>query len=135
VNAADVELVLAGTGDAFGNGGRLQTCFILRDGDDAVMIDCGASSLTALKAAVRTVQPSSGERHSAARRRSARGVLSTSRPTAGDRADSRIGHQDVLDAWSTTIVVTHPCASQPSESLDRGCSPPRPARDQTPAQR
>ena len=51
MNAADVELVLAGTGDAFGNGGRFQTCFILRDADDAVMIDCGASSLTALKAA------------------------------------------------------------------------------------
>jgi ribonuclease BN (tRNA processing enzyme) len=51
VNAADVELVLAGTGDAFGNGGRFQTCFILRHGGDAVMIDCGASSLTALKAA------------------------------------------------------------------------------------
>jgi ribonuclease BN (tRNA processing enzyme) len=46
-----VELILAGTGDAFGNGGRFQTCFVLRHGDDAVMIDCGASSLTALKAA------------------------------------------------------------------------------------
>jgi ribonuclease BN (tRNA processing enzyme) len=48
---SSVDLVLVGTGDAFGNGGRFQTCFVLRHDDDAVMIDCGASSLTALKAA------------------------------------------------------------------------------------
>jgi ribonuclease BN (tRNA processing enzyme) len=51
VSDQPVELVLVGTGDAFGNGGRFQTCFVLRHGDDAVMVDCGASSLTALKAA------------------------------------------------------------------------------------
>ncbi len=51
MSAGHVELFLVGTGDAFGNGGRFQTCFVLRHGDDAVMIDCGASSLIALKAA------------------------------------------------------------------------------------
>jgi ribonuclease BN (tRNA processing enzyme) len=41
-----------GSGDAFGNGGRFQTCFLLEHaGLDSVLIDCGATSLTALKAA------------------------------------------------------------------------------------
>jgi ribonuclease BN (tRNA processing enzyme) len=44
------ELILVGTGDAFGNGGRFQTCFVLRSSGASMMIDCGASSLTALKA-------------------------------------------------------------------------------------
>jgi ribonuclease BN (tRNA processing enzyme) len=47
-----VRLHFIGSGDAFGNGGRFQTCFWLEaGGDESVMIDCGASSLTALKAA------------------------------------------------------------------------------------
>jgi ribonuclease BN (tRNA processing enzyme) len=46
-----VRLQFVGSGDAFGNGGRYQTCFLLTAGNDSVMIDCGATSLTALKAA------------------------------------------------------------------------------------
>lgn len=40
-----------GSGDAFGNGGRFQTCFWLEGAGQSLLIDCGASSLTALKAA------------------------------------------------------------------------------------
>lgn len=43
-------LRIVGSGDAFGNGGRFQTCFHLTGARDTVLIDCGASSLTALKA-------------------------------------------------------------------------------------
>ena len=47
-----MNLRFIGSGDAFGNGGRFQTCFLLEDpGADSVLIDCGATSLTALKAA------------------------------------------------------------------------------------
>ncbi len=38
-----------GSGDAFGSGGRLQTCMHLSGTDGAVLIDCGASSLIAMK--------------------------------------------------------------------------------------
>jgi ribonuclease BN (tRNA processing enzyme) len=42
---------LAGSGDAFGSGGRYQACIHLRGPDGApVLLDCGATSLTALKA-------------------------------------------------------------------------------------
>src|SRR5215213_129862 len=44
-----VRLIFAGSGDAFGNGGRFQTCFVLEGGGDPMLIDCGATSLTALK--------------------------------------------------------------------------------------
>ena len=40
-----------GTGDAFGSGGRLQTCILLESGDFRCLVDCGASSLVALKRA------------------------------------------------------------------------------------
>lgn len=40
-----------GCGDAFGNGGRFQTCFWLEGAGESLLIDCGATSLTALKAA------------------------------------------------------------------------------------
>lgn len=40
-----------GSGDAFGSGGRLQTCILVRDGDWGCLIDCGASSLIGLKRA------------------------------------------------------------------------------------
>jgi ribonuclease BN (tRNA processing enzyme) len=40
----------AGSGDAFGNGGRYQTCFWLEGEKDSLLVDCGATSLTALKA-------------------------------------------------------------------------------------
>jgi ribonuclease BN (tRNA processing enzyme) len=47
-----MRVTFIGSGDAFGNGGRFQTCFLLEHpGLDSVLIDCGATSLTALKAA------------------------------------------------------------------------------------
>ena len=39
-----------GSGDAFGSGGRWQTCIHLTAGGMALLVDCGATSLTALKA-------------------------------------------------------------------------------------
>ena len=47
---ADVTVTFAGSGDAFGSGGRHQACIHLaRPGHPAVLLDCGATSLTALK--------------------------------------------------------------------------------------
>jgi ribonuclease BN (tRNA processing enzyme) len=40
-----------GSGDAFGSGGRLQTCILVRDDDWRCLIDCGTSSLIGLKQA------------------------------------------------------------------------------------
>ena len=40
-----------GCGDAFGSGGRLQTCILMESGGVRCLIDCGASSLIALKRA------------------------------------------------------------------------------------
>lgn len=40
-----------GSGDAFGSGGRLQTCVLVEDSGWRCLIDCGASSLIGLKAA------------------------------------------------------------------------------------
>jgi ribonuclease BN (tRNA processing enzyme) len=42
-------LHFVGSGDAFGSGGRLQTCLCLSGGGPTVLIDCGASSLIGLK--------------------------------------------------------------------------------------
>jgi ribonuclease BN (tRNA processing enzyme) len=47
----DVELAFLGSGDAFGSGGRLQTCLQLRGGPSEILIDFGATSLVALKRA------------------------------------------------------------------------------------
>ena len=49
--SAGVRLHFIGSGDAFGNGGRFQTCFWLEGAGESLLIDCGATSLTALKAA------------------------------------------------------------------------------------
>ena len=43
-----VEVQFIGTGDAFGSGGRFQTCIAVRRPDDLFLIDCGASSLVAM---------------------------------------------------------------------------------------
>lgn len=48
--AASLEIALLGTGDAFGSGGRLQTCFLLRAPAGSLLVDCGCTSLAALKA-------------------------------------------------------------------------------------
>jgi ribonuclease BN (tRNA processing enzyme) len=51
--AEDPALIVtfAGSGDAFGSGGRYQACIHLRGsgGGDPVLLDCGATSLSALK--------------------------------------------------------------------------------------
>lgn len=46
-----VTITFAGSGDAFGSGGRYQACIHLRAGDGAnpVLLDCGATSLSALR--------------------------------------------------------------------------------------
>jgi ribonuclease BN (tRNA processing enzyme) len=47
--ARPIHLEFVGSGDAFGSGGRFQTCFRLITLDAELLIDCGATSLTALK--------------------------------------------------------------------------------------
>jgi ribonuclease BN (tRNA processing enzyme) len=49
--AMGVELLVAGAGDAFGSGGRLQTCFCLSGAGPRVLIDCGTTALIGLKRA------------------------------------------------------------------------------------
>src|SRR5258708_13063512 len=46
-----VPVTFAGSGDACGSGGRYQACIHLRgpDGSGPVLLDCGATSLSALK--------------------------------------------------------------------------------------
>jgi ribonuclease BN (tRNA processing enzyme) len=47
-----VTVTFAGSGDAFGSGGRYQACIHLRgQGRPPVLLDCGATSMSALKAA------------------------------------------------------------------------------------
>ncbi len=48
---SQVQLQFLGSGDAFGSGGRLQTCLLLHGAGDPLLIDCGASSLIAMKRA------------------------------------------------------------------------------------
>ena len=44
-----MQLQFVGCGDAFGSGGRANTCFHLAGGSANLLIDCGASALPALK--------------------------------------------------------------------------------------
>ena len=44
-----VTLRFLGSGDAFGSGGRFQTCMHLSGAEGAVLVDCGTSSLIAMK--------------------------------------------------------------------------------------
>jgi ribonuclease BN (tRNA processing enzyme) len=46
-----VRLRFLGSGDAFGSGGRLQTCILLESGSFCGLVDCGSSSLIALRRA------------------------------------------------------------------------------------
>jgi ribonuclease BN (tRNA processing enzyme) len=46
----DVEITFIGSGDAFGSGGRFQTCIRVRAGGATALVDCGATSLTAMRA-------------------------------------------------------------------------------------
>ena len=45
-----MQIRFAGSGDAFGSGGRFQTCIWLGGGGQVLLVDCGATSLVALKA-------------------------------------------------------------------------------------
>ena len=45
-----MQVTFVGCGDAFGSGGRFNTCFHVRTRNSCFLIDCGASSLIALKA-------------------------------------------------------------------------------------
>jgi ribonuclease BN (tRNA processing enzyme) len=45
----NVAIRVLGCGDAFGSGGRFQTCFFVRAGKDRFLIDCGATSLVAMR--------------------------------------------------------------------------------------
>lgn len=47
---SQVTVTMVGSGDAFGSGGRRQTCFHVAGGGTAFLIDCGATSLVGLKA-------------------------------------------------------------------------------------
>ena len=45
-----MKLTIIGCGDAFGSGGRSNTCFMLKTAKATLLVDCGASALPALKA-------------------------------------------------------------------------------------
>jgi ribonuclease BN (tRNA processing enzyme) len=47
-----MHVIIAGSGDAFGSGGRFQTCIAVAGhavGQPHTLLDCGATSLTALR--------------------------------------------------------------------------------------
>jgi ribonuclease BN (tRNA processing enzyme) len=46
-----LEVRFLGSGDAFGSGGRFQACILLSAGTSQLLLDCGASSLIAMKRA------------------------------------------------------------------------------------
>jgi ribonuclease BN (tRNA processing enzyme) len=46
-----VDVRFLGSGDAFGSGGRLQACILLSGGEQSLLLDCGATSLVAMKRA------------------------------------------------------------------------------------
>jgi ribonuclease BN (tRNA processing enzyme) len=43
------QITFLGSGDAFGSGGRFQPCILLDDGSQPLLLDCGATTLIALK--------------------------------------------------------------------------------------
>jgi ribonuclease BN (tRNA processing enzyme) len=45
----EVSVRFLGSGDAFGSGGRFQTCFYVQSGATHTLVDCGASSLVAMR--------------------------------------------------------------------------------------
>lgn len=52
---SDVTVRFVGSGDAFGSGGRFQACILVTSGEGKTLIDCGASSLIAMKRCSRMV--------------------------------------------------------------------------------
>jgi ribonuclease BN (tRNA processing enzyme) len=51
MNTQDMRIHFIGSGDAVSSGGRYQNCILVHSASERFLIDCGASSLTALKAA------------------------------------------------------------------------------------
>jgi ribonuclease BN (tRNA processing enzyme) len=45
-----MRVTVVGSGDAFGSGGRFNTCFFVETARGTLLVDCGASALVALKA-------------------------------------------------------------------------------------
>jgi ribonuclease BN (tRNA processing enzyme) len=45
-----MRLTVIGCGDAFGSGGRFNTCFLIQGASSTILLDCGASSMVALHA-------------------------------------------------------------------------------------
>ena len=56
-NLQGVRVTFLGSGDAFAGGGRFQACLHLAGGADPLLLDCGATTLVALKRA--DIDPSS----------------------------------------------------------------------------
>lgn len=46
---SEISVQFLGSGDAFGSGGRLQTCICVDTGDLCFLLDCGATSLVSMK--------------------------------------------------------------------------------------
>lgn len=46
-----MKITILGSGDAFGSGGRFNTCLHVEAGDDRMLLDCGGSSMVALNKA------------------------------------------------------------------------------------
>jgi len=44
-----IKIKFLGSGDAFGSGGRLQTCIYIESDDTGLLLDCGASALISMK--------------------------------------------------------------------------------------
>ncbi len=44
----NIEIRFLGSGDAFGSGGRLQSCILVKTGRQNLLVDCGASALTGM---------------------------------------------------------------------------------------
>jgi len=44
-----MELTFLGSGDAFGSGGRLQTCILVDDTGSKFLMDCGATVMPAMR--------------------------------------------------------------------------------------
>src|SRR5207247_7729963 len=49
MDVTPVSVRFLGSGDAFGSGGRFQACIHVRSPDSNVLLDCGASSLIAMR--------------------------------------------------------------------------------------
>jgi len=49
MDVTPIKVRFLGSGDAFGSGGRFQACIHVRSPDSSVLLDCGASSLIAMR--------------------------------------------------------------------------------------